>query len=397
MKRIVITWELGSGLGHIVEILSLGSRLEQAGYQITYVLSEIPQQEHWFASSRAKIIQAPRVPPRPARPGPVINYSEILLRNGFDDFNSLSGIVEQWRMIFMQEKPDLIIADHSPNALIAARSLDIPRVLLGNSFLSPPAMSPFPSLQPWKTISEEKLQEMDQAALMTVNRVLENIGMSPWQRLCELFEGVSESFLATFAEMDPYPKRHGDCYWGLMVDEMTGEEPQWPTVKDKNIYVYIRADYVHFKQFLTQLSVLDCNILVHAGQVNDNIKQHFNSEKLVFTEGKINIESVMQQCDVVVCHGNHNSVITSLLAGKPLLTLPYYLEHTLTALLVEKYGAGLVARTEDVNRHPGRLLSRLLSEDSYTRKARGFATKYQSIVPSVMLDKAAVRCSEILA
>jgi UDP:flavonoid glycosyltransferase YjiC (YdhE family) len=273
----------------------------------------------------------------------------------------------------------------------------IPTVLIGNGFTNPPLESPFSSLQPWEESSQQELTKMDQAVLTTINRILESSGLPPWSRLCELFAGVEDNFLATFAELDHYPHRKDANYWGILHDESSGTSPVWPNAAEKYVFAYLKSDHPDFKQVLSQLSSVDCNMFIYAGKVDDNIKKHYQSDKIYFSEELLNMRNFAEQCDVVVCNGGHNIVMLMLMAGKPLLTLPLFLEQELTGRRIEAYGAGLLASAQDVNKQSGKMLRELLANETYTQKARGFAEKYRSFDSKEMLDKAASRCIDILS
>lgn len=58
----------------------------------------------------------------------------------------------------------LVIADHAPAALLAARTLGLPAATLDSGFSVPPPETPFPSLRPWLAVPQE-----------TANAVLERL------------------------------------------------------------------------------------------------------------------------------------------------------------------------------------------------------------------------------
>mgnify|MGYP001596264240 FL=1 len=106
---------------------------------------------------------------------------------------------------------------------------------------------------------------------------------------------------------------------------------------------------------------------------------------------------IAKQSDAVICNGGHNTVMTILLAGKPLIILPSFLEQVITGMRVEESGAGLVANSRAMQRQPDRMLRKLLTNKIYTQRAAGFAKKYRDFDAKAMLDRAASRCIELLS
>ena len=57
----------------------------------------------------------------------------------------------------------------------------------------------------------------------------------------------------------------------------------------------------------------------------------------------VDIAAAARECDVAILNGTHASTAAVLLAGKPILQLPLFLEQQLIAQNVERLGAGLTA------------------------------------------------------
>jgi hypothetical protein len=76
------------------------------------------------------------------------SFADILLGSGYGDARTLTSLLEGWIRIFERWRPDLVVADSAPTALIAARILRIRRATYANGFALPPRVSPLPAFPP---------------------------------------------------------------------------------------------------------------------------------------------------------------------------------------------------------------------------------------------------------
>lgn len=107
---------------------------------------------------------------------PVVCYPDILLRTGFMDTDGMVALVEGWMALFRLLAPDLIVAEHSPRALVAARVARLPCVLVGTGFTVPRPAQPFPSITPWQKVEPDRLRSGTDKAREMINRVLVKSG-----------------------------------------------------------------------------------------------------------------------------------------------------------------------------------------------------------------------------
>jgi hypothetical protein len=128
--EVFYAWEIGEGLGHITSFLPLALELRQRGHDVITALRELPRAEnigrHGFAMLQAPLWQGtPLNPPRPP-----MSYAELLFFFGYLDASRSTAMIKAWTGLMSLIAPDLIIANHAPTALIAARVLGIPRARL---------------------------------------------------------------------------------------------------------------------------------------------------------------------------------------------------------------------------------------------------------------------------
>ena len=103
--------------------------------------------------------------------------------------------------------------------------------------------------------------------------------------------------------------------------------------------------------------------------------QKYSSPNLQFSRSPLDLEQTAYSCDIAITNSNYATVVEFLLAGKPVLLLPLFLEQALLAFRVEHLGAGLIGASH----HAKHIISRLdalLNNPQYTESAKNFAKKY---------------------
>ena len=230
MSRVFFAWELGGDLGHIAPFLPVALALRKRGHETLFAVRDLSHTESLLAGHGFNAVQAPLSQQKVGGlPHPPLNYTEIMLRYGFMHKSGLKALVKAWLQLFGYFKADLVVADHSPVALLAARVARLPRAMFGTGFCSPPHAEPLPNMRPWLKLPPERLQKYEPAALRITNAVLAELGAPPLVRLADLFE-VDEDFLCTFRELDQYwnADRRPARYWGVAYGTHAGLAAEWP-------------------------------------------------------------------------------------------------------------------------------------------------------------------------
>ena len=142
MARIAFAWELGGEFGHAMACAALARMLRARGHEIAFLFRELHQLSFLADISQHAVFQAP-VSVREGHKVPIpASFAEILVGCGYDSGAHLSGLLGGWLALFDRWKPDLVLADFSPTALLAARLRGLRRVSYGNGFAIPPRLTP---------------------------------------------------------------------------------------------------------------------------------------------------------------------------------------------------------------------------------------------------------------
>lgn len=391
MSRILLAWELGAASGHLAGLRPVVEALLERGHQVTFAAQNLRNAMRVFAGLDFPVIPAPRTHELyGGLEDPPLNYAEILMRYGYIDAPMLAALLRAWRALIQLTAADVLVADHSPTALLAARGLrNLRCIAFGNPFSVPPSVHPTPNMRRWLDVPAQRLLNSDALVLNTINQSLQSSAV-PLTAVHQIFEHADCMFVG-IPELDPYGPRANVSYLGLHVGISGKAMPQWPTGEGKRVFAYLRADYPAIDHLLAALSACGAQCLIHLAGASPALIERHRSARLVFSETPVDIVSVAAQCDVAICHSGSGTVNALLQAGKPVLLLPAQLEQFLLARNVEALGAALVVVPEDVKREFGGALKRIFEDQSFAGHARALAERYREPSVQTVIDRAVAR------
>ncbi len=397
MSRVLLVWELGGDYGHLGHMLPLAMALRSRGHDPVFLLRDLAHAEAAITPHGLRAFQAPLwLPEVSGLPQPA-NYTEMLLRFGFHSAPLLTGMVRAWRNLFAVLNPQLIVFDHSPTALLAARGLGIPRLMVGNGFFTPPRQAPLPPFRWWQRENlGERLADTERRVCEVVNTVMRTLEGPPLTRVADLLE-VEADLISSFAELDHYPGRGEAVYTGPLYALAARAAAQWPGAPGKRVFAYLKPAYRGFEQVLSALAALDASVLVHAPGASAKVLKTHRSASLDFSVAPVDMNEARIRCDVAICHAGIGTCSAMLLAGKPLLALPMQMEQEMFARRLEQQSLAVVAHLEQVGPDYRRLVRRLLTDEALSQRAREFAAVHGDYSQEAAVEAILARCEALLA
>ena len=394
MASVLYAWEFGAALGHIGTFLPIAKTLREHGHTVNWVVTHPHQAARLLHQAGFDWMQAP-MRPEQRRDGPPLNYGDILLRFGYADSDDLLGLIVAWRTLLQLTNAQIVLADHAPTAILAARSLGIPVMLFGSGFFAPPQLHPTPYLRPWQPVAIESLANIDLQVVSVINRVLAQFDRPPITYLAELFQ-VEEDTLLSFPELDHYPNRGPARYWG-MLPAAIATDVTWPDAPGPRVFAYLRPETPHLEAALAALHQLRGAAIIYAPGVSAELLARYSAPHLFFSPVPVDLNKIAAQANAGVTYASPAATVAFLLAGKPVLMIPGHLEQYLFARRVEELGAGLGQNPEQIGGKLHTMLARILNESGFTSKAAAFAKKYQNFNQETVMTNIVARIEQIVS
>jgi UDP:flavonoid glycosyltransferase YjiC (YdhE family) len=397
MAHFLLAWELGANLGHATRLRSIALGLKARGHRVSLALRDLVGPRELLGAGLGPVFQAPllinQVSP------PAWSMADILLSCGFESARTLGGLTEAWENLLALSGCDVLVADHSPVALLAARLAGVPAVHVGSGFFIPPRQTPLPIFRDWASAPASHAALTDARALASANTLLAARGAPLLPRLCELFY-PQQTLLCGWPELDHYAGagREPTDYLGPDCEFQPGVAPAWPEAPGPRVFAYLRGSHPEHTELLRALDALGCAtecFFPDREQVNADAR--VESRHVHYSAEPVDMQEVLSTCALVVCHAGQATVAQAMRAGVPCLLLPTQAEQFLLARQAERFGVGInaasLARPVDY-----RALIAELTQPGGPRlaQARSLARKYQHFDP-LALTARIVAAAESLA
>lgn len=334
MARVLCAWEFGGDLGHVRRLMPIARELRTMGHSTVFAFRDSAYLDGALAEGfEAFVAPLLRVPA--AMAVSPLNFSDILLNLGFDDRFGLQGALRAWRSMYSLIAPDVVVTDYAPTALIAAATLEIPRVTIGTGFSQPRLAEPLPALRPWARSDPNVLRAIDDRVLNSVRAALAGVSERVPRSAAGLFD-ANAHLLCTFAEIDPFGTRADVEYMGPQGDAASGAAVDWPTRPGARVLAYLKPGDARFAAVMDALARLDASVIVAAPGLPPEAAISASRGAMRVVPGPVNLERVIGQASLCICHAGPGLVARGLAAGVPFALLPMHLEQYLVAMRVRE-------------------------------------------------------------
>jgi hypothetical protein len=276
-----------------------------------------PDQGRDFAESFSSILQAPTerwgsdYPPRlqlSPDPRDACNTTFQLWELGFWRGETVAANVQAWQRIFADVKPDAIVADLAPFALLAAVGR-IPTFCVGNGFFVPATVGGYFSsdgkpASPQDCAAQDEFFEIARGALR-------NLGLTPPDNIASALCGDAPC-PATLPELDPRYSIRDETLAPPELDEPPGN---LPAQQGSHVLVYLGQDLAAHRVLLDGVAASGLPAMLYASR---NTAAGLPAMRnLIIRAQPFTLHEIASLGRLVVHHGGIGMTHASALAGVP--------------------------------------------------------------------------------
>lgn len=385
MARFLLAWERGGGLGHAMTLARIAAPLCAAGHEVHVALRDLSLVPAAFGplahDGGMRLWQAPLWQAAAHGLPPPASYPELLFHAGYLEPARLAPLAQGWRSLLDAVRPAVLLADHAPTALLAARGRPgLRRVLCGNGFFMPPQVAPMPAFRDWEPVAPARLAASEARVLQTCNAVLHGLGAPPLPALHTLLDADLEALLS-WPALDPYgpraPQPRHLPLGPLLPAPAAAPAPAWPDGTGPRVFAYLKPELPGLDGVLQRLRDGPWRTLACVPGLPAAQRERLASPQLGFATPSLALAPAVAAAAVVLCHGGSGVAMEALAAGVPLVMLPMQAEQLVFARRVEAAGAGLGQVAAD----PGAALPALLDAALADDGLRAAAARLRASVP----------------
>ncbi|MBT9489031.1 MAG: udp-glucuronosyltransferase [Rubrivivax sp.] len=389
MARLMLAWEMGSGMGHLDRMLVTARALRQRGHTVVFVLRDLSRAHPRVAAEGFEMLQAPVWLPSVTRAPRLGNYATVLVAAGWLDPAGLAALLGAWRALMQLWRADGVVCDHAPTATLAARGLGLRHWLVGNNFEVPPLGPHFPPMAHWLPGGDAACPGWDAQVLAPTNAALALLGLAPLPRLTALFDQAVRANVS-LPELCHYPDTEGQApVLGPVFADDVGPVAPWPAGDGPRVFAYLAPADARFEPVLKALHAAGTVALVHAKGVHPDAARRLGATQMRIEPEPVRVDAALASADLVVTHASIGTVTAAVLAGRPQLVLPRHMEQAMVAWRVARAGIGLVLEPGEPAADPLPLLRQLLDEPGWRARAQALAQQHHGMRPGQTGDKVA--------
>lgn len=379
MPRVLLAWEGGAGRGHLTTL----KRVADALCAPAMIDAALCRMEHAreLEGACGAVFQAARLgydaSARKALGVVTSTWGEFLAEIGFRDPAFLVRQIGWWREVIVQRRVGLVVADFAPCATLAARTLGVASVAMGNGYALPPAeLERFPPF-----IAEHATRIHDERDIVAaVGEALAHFGAPPIAHAPEIY-GCDDQLVRSLPFLDPYRAQRTRDYLPP-VDSIA------PAERGDEIFGYFSSGELDDPALVEALLALALPVRMYAPGATDDTRARLAAASHIVVEAApVPPDLIARRSRLMIHAAQHGTLCLGLAAGLPHIATPQHLEQEYHARKGQE--AGVLARLpRAADASALRASIRAAYEDDAMRaRARALA---QEVRPLVSVDSRAI-------
>ena len=337
MKTILFAAELGAGMGHAIPLLRIAGALRAAlraqgkpDFRAVFVLHD----PHLI---RSQILPGDLAlsAPRPVAQGEIrahtASYAEILVLAGFARKADLEAGLATWDDIFALTGPSVLVADHSPLAVLAARGR-IPTLVTGNAFNAPPVnLKQYPAL-----LAHADAPPIQQSMLAIVNDVVRQRGGAEIAHLPFVMAGDARAVFMLPA-FDPYgPLRDTPLFGTYETGLVASPPPSAPSV-----FLYGHTHLPLAPKLIQAVVQTGLPVTAFMSGNESETTNFLKRQGITLLTSAPALTDILPRVSVVVSHAGAGLSQAAYASGRAQVIVPIHSESQMIARQLEKSGTGI--------------------------------------------------------
>lgn len=348
MAHVLLAWEQGLNLGHLVRIGAIVHALHNRRHKVTLAISLAIAVR--YAGELKKIacqkfvVGEPRHSVGWRAPKPRFSFAGVLASQGWTDAQWLLGSTTAWMRLLSSIKPTSVVLDYAPIAALAAFLLKVPALHVSSGFDAPPPGQTGIGRYRSSTGEVSAAEAAEVTSIEdSMHQALKAGGiLSPSIKLRDLLSH-SSLLLDCIPQTDPYGSRKNTIYAPFLSTPEHATIADWPQTNSgretHRVFAYVRdrviaAPLLDF--FLRSGSSVVC--------LWPGYEPHFYHPSgpglAIFTE-LLDLSALFEQTSLVVGYGSVGLSTRAVLAKIPQLVLPSDIEKLMVGHRIQQQGLGI--------------------------------------------------------
>lgn len=337
-KKTVLVFTVEPGIAHITRSLAVAQELRGRGHRVIFALNK--EKQYFLKGTGIEVVDAP------------VSLLDSTFPRGLErlkDSQFVLKLAKKDRDIVRRYRPDCVLIDFRPSAVAACLSENIPSVFLtGSAGLPHGCVLPNPGYPTFFfQLLEPVLQQAIWKAKMPFYRAMHSAAVSLG------YNGSLEDMFYQMSYIVPEPKDYLEArdkslnghYVGLISwDGFEKNAPPWLAdihPDGKTLYLSFGGTGYDAKKLVLLATLLvdqGYRVLVSASTIAP--LSAFPHQKNLFVARYLPGKEVSKRVDVVVCHGGYGTMMQAIMAGTPVVAVPFNPDQLLHAFRFAELGLG---------------------------------------------------------
>lgn len=376
MGKILFAWELGGGLGHIVRFERLIKELRNRGHVVSVAIPYLLHAGRLnLPPDCVKIVpEWPSSIRRRRDPKGIswITYGDMLASIIFTSSDEIAERIITWRRVFDETKPDVVIADYAPGAVLAAR--DFMRCInVGDGYTLPPhVMENFPRL--WSGDAPVKHREADVAD--RISAALSRFGATPLRNYPDMNAATAHATM-TIPMLDVYRELRSGGWLGA------GPFTLPATLRDTRagLFVTLHEEDQFDSRLMEGIAESGMGGMVVIPNLLRKNRKLFGDAGFETPKTLQPLNEVLETVRVLVHLGGMGTANAGIAKGVPQLIFYTDLDKYHTGKPIVDAGVGISLRLKTVTKQQiSRAIQELVNDSAYLKRAAQLAEENSALL-----------------